>query len=177
MDSKNIFDHSNIINAKNDDGKQFKKAIETINNICIANGIPYFLTFAKTNDESGTSYKNYFNFPVEQGIELTDDKFRNYLLVYRGAKVHGLDTLSEFNDDDMEYILGGADISPDQVFEEMEVKSPKLEKEELKKKGKEEKMEDTKEKVENTEETKTEEPREVASENINGIAFKVMKEI
>lgn len=86
--------------------KEFKDAINTVSNFCIRNGIPFFLSMAVKNTEEKTEYKNYYNFPqtINGGLELADNKFNDYILVYRGAKANTLDSLQEFTEEEEKYI-------------------------------------------------------------------------
>ena len=64
--------------------EQCLPAIVVIKQFCLARGVPFYMTFATSNDEKGTEYLTSKQFPPECGTELADDKFRKIVLAEHG---------------------------------------------------------------------------------------------
>ena len=71
-------------NHTQDFKEQCLPAIVVIKQFCLARGIPFYMTFATSNDDKGTEYLTSKQFPPECGTELMDDKFRKIVLAEHG---------------------------------------------------------------------------------------------
>lgn len=79
--------------------KEFKEEcfqeIVKIKQFCIANEIPFYMTFATSNQENGTDYITAKQLPPECDTTLSDDKLRRLILAERGFDIamNNLDTM------------------------------------------------------------------------------------
>lgn len=71
-----------------DDSKDFKSEclpyIVKIKQFCMSRGIPFYMTFATSNNEESTEYITSKQFPPECDLTLKDDKFRKIVLAEHG---------------------------------------------------------------------------------------------
>lgn len=73
-----VFDHTA------DFKEQCLAAIVVIKQFCMVRGIPFYMTFATSNNETGTEYITSKQLPPECNSELYDDKFRKIVLAEHG---------------------------------------------------------------------------------------------
>lgn len=94
-------------NHSQDFKEQCLPAIVVIKQFCLARGIPFYMTFAASNDEQGTEYLTSKQFPPECGTELADDKFRKIVLAEHGFDLM-LNHVDAFEMDDIADVVIGA---------------------------------------------------------------------
>lgn len=75
-------------------------AIVVIKQFCLARGIPFYMTFATSNDEKDTEYLTSKQLPPECGTVLSDDKFRKIVLAEHGFDLM-LNHVDTFDMEDM----------------------------------------------------------------------------
>lgn len=113
-DNNNYYDYKEFITDK-DIFEKLKKAdveptdiysmVHFLKLVCEIKKIPCFISMAIANNEKGTEYISAMNSPKRAGIELTDDKISQMLLVMSGFKINKMDTEAledvEMDDDDL----------------------------------------------------------------------------
>lgn len=74
--------------SKYDYTREFKeeclKPIVKIKQFCLDRGIPFYMTFATSNDKGKTEYITSKQMPPECSTDLADDKFRRIVLAEHG---------------------------------------------------------------------------------------------
>lgn len=79
MENISIYDHTELYETK------IAPKFAELQQLCIDNDIPFFATFAITNDDKSTEYKSISLMPgTLKGLKLTDDKLKNMLQILSG---------------------------------------------------------------------------------------------
>ncbi len=89
--------------------EKIKPLVKELKKQCVIYDIPCFLSFVVKNDDDGTEYETEGNLTGSNGIHLTDDKFRLYLLAMRGATLLPPGTMNK----EMESRLAGMEFYED----------------------------------------------------------------
>lgn len=114
FDKRSIYDNS------------IEPIINELKQVCVANDIPFCVSFAVANNEKKTVYKNDGYLASSIGMKLTDDRFKKILLVCCNADVKVIPKGTNFeidaNDiDDLQSVLDDSDMDfNDEVFDEDE---------------------------------------------------------
>lgn len=79
-----------------------------IKQLCKLRDIPFLMSFAVSNRDGKTEYKNEGVLTGSSGLHLYDDQFKRMVLILRGASVSPIGRI-EFNEEDMAYITDSFD--------------------------------------------------------------------
>ena len=94
--------HENIsiYNHTKDFKTECLQHIVKIKQFCVSHGIPFYITFATSNNEKETEYITSKQLPPECDTVLTDDKFRKIVLAEHGFDLV-INHLDAFDMDDV----------------------------------------------------------------------------
>ena len=86
--------------------EHIKEKAEELKDACVVFGVPFFLSICIDDSDKKTTYKNYMNGSVSNGIKLHDDQIKKHINVANGFYTVPPQTGEKTMDDMVDEMMG-----------------------------------------------------------------------